>query len=35
MRSFLTAEQLPKFDEFVRKIDEERKKQAMQGMQGK
>ncbi|HEY1481588.1 MAG TPA: hypothetical protein VGF19_02585 [Candidatus Acidoferrum sp.] len=31
MRSFLTAEQAPKFDEFVRKIDEERKKQGMQG----
>jgi hypothetical protein len=32
MRSFLTAEQVPKFDEYVRKIDEERKKQGMQGM---
>jgi hypothetical protein len=31
MRSFLTADQAPKFDEFVRKIDEERKKQGMQG----
>jgi hypothetical protein len=35
MRSFLTADQVPKFDEFVRKIDEERKKQGMQGKQGK
>jgi hypothetical protein len=32
IRSFLTAEQVPKFEEFVRKIDEERKKQGMQGM---
>ena len=31
MRSFLTADQVPKFEEFVRKIDEERKKQGMQG----
>ncbi|MGB8323975.1 MAG: hypothetical protein WCE52_13535 [Candidatus Acidiferrum sp.] len=32
IRSFLTADQVPKFDEFVRKIDEERKKQGMQGI---
>lgn len=28
MREFLTPEQLPKFEEFVRKMDEERKKAA-------
>ncbi len=28
MREFLTPEQKPKFEEFVRKLDEERKKQA-------
>jgi hypothetical protein len=27
MRTYLTAEQLPKFEEFVRRMDEERKKQ--------
>jgi Spy/CpxP family protein refolding chaperone len=33
MRAFLTPEQLPKFEEFVHKIDVERQKQ--QAMQGK
>ena len=28
MREFLTAEQKPKFEEFVRRLDEERKRQA-------
>jgi hypothetical protein len=33
IRAFLTDEQKPKFEEYVRKIDEEHKKQ--QGMQQK
>ncbi len=30
MRSFLTAEQMPKFEAFVKKLDEDRKKQQAQ-----
>jgi Spy/CpxP family protein refolding chaperone len=33
MRTIMTPEQMPKFEEFIRKLDEERKKQG--GMQGK
>jgi hypothetical protein len=30
MRTFLTPEQLPKYEAFVKKVDEERKKQQAQ-----
>ena len=35
MRQFLTAEQLPKFEQFVQRLDEERKKQKEAQVEGR